>query len=249
MEAVTPYDSDFYNHQSVGSYRSANVVVPIANQIIKPRSICDVGCGIGSWLHAWKNVGVKDVCGIDGNYVDRSLLMIDAREFIYADLRKPLTLNRTFDLVLSLEVAEHLPAERAEGFVADLSKIAPVVLFSAAVPQQGGTDHINEQWQEYWANLFRNLGFIAFDCIRPVVWDDEAVERWYRQNIILYCRNSRVSDFPALSVSNSFPLSIVHPKQYVERHKEYGVRETLTLLGASLRRASQRRMDRLMRRP
>lgn len=241
MTAATPYDADFYSLQSGGSYKSANVVIPIVNELIGPRSVCDVGCGVGTWLRAWQNVGVEDMFGIDGEYVDRSQLMIDSSRFKAHDLRLTLPFDRTFDLAMSLEVAEHLPSSRAESFVAELTAVAPLVLFSAAIPQQGGTDHVNEQWQDYWADLYMRRGFSAFDCIRPLIWNDDRVERWYRQNVIVFCHNDRIADYPALSSPRSLPLSLVHPLQYVGRPQEYSVRESATLLAASLRRAIERR--------
>ena len=193
----------------------------------------------------WKNNGVDEICGLDGDYVDRSLLMIDESQFHCHDLRDKLPVTKNFDLALSLEVAEHLPQDRAESFVAELTAIAPVILFSAAIPNQGGTDHVNEQWQDYWAELFMKRGFKAHDVIRPAVWNNDHVERWYRQNMILYCREDKVANYPALSSAKTLPLSIVHPKQYAGRSEEYTVFETLVLLKGSLRRAAERRLQRL----
>src|SRR6185437_3265527 len=97
------------------------------------------------------------------------------------------SVGRRFDLACSLEVAEHLPRERASDFVGLLTRSAPIVLFSAAIPGQGGNHHINEQWQSYWSELFRSRSFQAFDCIRPIVYGNPAVDWWYRQNTIVYC--------------------------------------------------------------
>ena len=62
------------------------------------------------------------------------------------DLAQPLQIDRRFDLALSLEVAEHLPPECGSEFVQTLTDLSSVILFSAAIPFQGGTDHLNEQW-------------------------------------------------------------------------------------------------------
>jgi SAM-dependent methyltransferase len=247
METNTPYSRDFYLGQQGGSYASARVIVPIVREIFAPRSVCDVGCGVGTWLRAWSDNGVNDICGLDGDYVDRSQLMINERNFRCHDLRKPLPSDAKYDLAMSLEVAEHLPPDRSEGFIAELTALAPVVLFSAAIPQQGGTDHINERWQSYWAGLFKKQGFSPLDVIRPAVWENEAVERWYRQNTIVYCRDDVVADYASRSVGQKLPLSIVHPKQYIEIRQEYNVAGALALLRDAVHRAISRRLGKRMK--
>ena len=59
-------------------------------------------------------------------------------------------------------------------------------MFSAATPNQGGTEHINEQWQSYWAEIFIEQSYYPFDIIRPFIFGNEQVEWWYQQNIMLY---------------------------------------------------------------
>lgn len=92
------------------------------------------------------------------------------------DLRTCPNLKRSFDLACALEVAEHLPADVANQFVALLVNAAPVEVFSAAIPRQGGKGHVNEQWPTYWASLFANHGYMAVDCIRPAVYGNEHVD-------------------------------------------------------------------------
>jgi SAM-dependent methyltransferase len=242
METDTPYSREFYLGQRGGSYMSASVIVPIVKEIFAPRSVCDVGCGVGTWLRAWKDNGVGDIRGLDGEYVDRSQLMIDDGDFRCHDLRQPLPSDAKYDLAMSLEVAEHLPPDRSESFIAELTALAPVVLFSAAIPQQGGTDHINERWQSYWAGLFGKQGFSPLDVIRPAVWENDAVERWYRQNTIIYCRNDMVAGYAPRCVGQQLPLSIVHPKQYVEIRQEYNVAGAFELLRGAVQRAVLRRL-------
>ncbi|MDW8444469.1 MAG: hypothetical protein RML45_09315 [Acetobacteraceae bacterium] len=125
----------------------------------------------------------------------------------------PIDLDRRFDLALSLEVAEHLPPERAAGFVADLVRLAPAVLFSAAIPLQGGTNHVNERWQAFWAGLFASHGYRAFDVIRPRVWDDPRVEPWYRQNTVLFLADGHPETERVAKAERDAPrpLSVVHP--------------------------------------
>jgi hypothetical protein len=135
---------------------------------------------------------------LDGTYVDASKLLIDKDYFRAVDLRKPLSIDGHFDLAVCLEVAEHLPVQRATNLVKTLTTAAQVVLFSAGVPGQGGTDHVNEQWPKYWRQLFEAEGFKMFDPIRPVVRDDRRVDWWYRQNLVLFAHPAEVSRKPRL---------------------------------------------------
>jgi SAM-dependent methyltransferase len=207
------YDRRFYDVQSVGSRRSASVVVPLVMRLVAPISVCDVGCGVGTWLGVFREHGVMSALGVDGAHVALEMLQIPHADFVAKDLTLPLKLDRRFDLAVSLEVAEHLPERSAAGFVQSLTGMAPIVLFSAAVPGQGGTGHINEQWQDYWAALFAKEGFIPLDPIRPAIWTDSAVEWYYRQNILLYCRATELSGYPGLAAYGpARMISVLHPR-------------------------------------
>jgi hypothetical protein len=248
MTQTQPYDRQFYQTQKSGSYRSACVFVPLVRALIPLKSVCDVGCGAGTWLRCWREHGVEDVLGIDGDHVDKTLLAIPEANFRSADLRQPVRCDRQFDLAMSMEVAEHLPPGRAESFVADLTALAPVVLFSAAVPGQGGTQHINERWQSYWADLFDQAGFATFDVLRPQVWDNDAVEFWYRQNALLFCRRDAIAAYPALTAASAMmPLSVVHPEQYAMKNdpvNALSVKQSLVALRMAAQRAAVRRIRR-----
>lgn len=206
---VQLYDEDFYDLQRVRSRTSAQVMVPIFQELLEPESVLDVGCGIGAWSSTWISAGVTDLVGVDGDYVNRSALLIPPAQFQSWDLTRPLDLDRRFDLVQCLEVAEHLPASSATTLVDSLVRHSELVVFSAAIPRQGGTCHVNEQWPSYWVKHFANVGFQVFDPFRALVWDDERVEYWYRQNCILFA----AKDHPItqrLSVPSG-PLDVVHP--------------------------------------
>jgi len=181
------YKDDFYAFLSSFAVRSAQRVVPIVQAATGAKAIADFGCGEGAWLSVWKQAGLR-VQGVDGDYVNRSRLLIDASEFMAADLSQHVNLGRRFDLVQSLETAEHLQEQYATTFVATLTAHADMVLFSAAVPGQGGEHHVNEQRLEYWRALFREQGFQPVDCVRPLIRGDEQVQRWYRCNTLLYVR-------------------------------------------------------------
>jgi SAM-dependent methyltransferase len=148
-----PYDDAFFSEHRDGAYSSAAVVAPLIVDLIAPRRVIDVGCGTGTWLRVFSELGC-DVLGVDGAYVPRGHLEIPSRLFIEQDLVYPLGLTGTWDLAISLEVAEHLPSSSAAAFADGLAGLAPVLLFSAAIPNQGGLQHLNEQWPAYWIEHF-----------------------------------------------------------------------------------------------
>jgi peptidoglycan/xylan/chitin deacetylase (PgdA/CDA1 family)/2-polyprenyl-3-methyl-5-hydroxy-6-metoxy-1,4-benzoquinol methylase len=212
----TPYTEHFHETLKQGSRRSAKEIVPLILELIKPKSVVDVGCGLGSWLSVFKDLGIGECLGIDGDYVNTDRLEISQEEFQPFALDTPLKLGRTFDLVVSLEVAEHLPAESARTFIASLTDLGSVVLFSAAIPWQGGTNHVNEQWPDYWARLFQERDYLAIDCLRKNIWNNKNVEPWYAQNILVFVRRDCISSYPLLEKelhhTNIFELALIHPK-------------------------------------
>lgn len=192
--ANAPYNSAFYDLNLPGSLRSARVVVPMLLELLTPRNVVDFGCGTGSWLKAFMECGVQDVLGLDGDYVDRSKLVIPIENFVPTDFRRPVTVGQKFDLAISLEVAEHIPTRMNREFVRALTAAAPVVLFSAACPGQGGTNHRNCQWPGYWMALFAERGFRRLDPIRHRIVRNFRVESWYRQNIYLYASERAIAE-------------------------------------------------------
>jgi SAM-dependent methyltransferase len=219
------YTSDFYQRLHGGAVRSAEIVVPLVLQLFTVSSVVDVGCGDGSWLAAFRKLGVADTLGVDGDYIQKELLQIPLDCFRPTNLEEPFRFERTFDLALSLEVAEHLPAQSAGVFVECLVAAAPAVLFSAAIPHQGGDNHINEQWPDYWTKIFRQHGYVPVDCVRPRVWQNGAVEHWYAQNVLLFAHQDFVERSPALKLewerTDVGRLSLVHPRQYLYLENRY----------------------------
>lgn len=218
---MNEYDSQFHVAYEKLALSSAREILTLLGQVIQPQSVIDVGCGVAFWLSVCQQMGIDDVMGIDGDDVDRSLLRIPPARFIGADLVKPLPIDREFDLVLCLEVAEHLAPELADGFVKSLTRLGKVVLFSAAIPGQGGVHHVNEQWQDFWAAKFAAHGYVAVDVIRPQVWTNEKVSKVYAQNMMLYVQESKLESLPkwkSIAASDpARPLAMVHPQVYTNR--------------------------------
>jgi SAM-dependent methyltransferase len=179
------------------------------------RKVLDVGCGVGTFLRAALAEGAEVIKGIDGDWVESRMLVIPSDCFKGADLNNEFPkIEQSFDLVICLEVAEHLHESRAEDFISWLTQCSPVILFSAAVPGQGGIGHLNEKLQSYWASIFSKFGFSAYDIIRPRIWGDNAIHFWYRQNILVYARANTFS----VICSQAMPsLDVVHPELYLSK--------------------------------
>ena len=186
------YDRAYYVGKQAGWSASAAAIVPALLRWFPARSVVEFGCGTGNVLAEFARNGAADVLGVDGGYVPRDLLRIPPERFRAADLMTLADVGRPFDVACSLEFAEHLSAARAEGFVALLAAAAPVVLFSAAVPGQGGLGHVNEQPQSYWARLFAAHGRVPVDVIRPAITGAPGADWYYAQNTLVYCPPDRV---------------------------------------------------------
>jgi len=209
------YNQQFYQYHQTGSYNSAKIVLPKVLEVLPQiNSIVDFGCGIGTWLSVFKELGVSEIKGYDGHWVDKSMLKIPIECFSESEFDKGISIEKKYDLAISLEVAEHLPSNCAEFFVELLVKTSDFILFSAAIPFQGGTNHINEQWPEYWYNIFNKKGYACIDFLRKQIWNENNVEWYYRQNIVMFAKKERLNDVK-VNCANLIPLSLVHPGQYL----------------------------------
>ena len=212
------YDKSFYESTHSHVY-SAQKIFEIIFKHLKPRSIIDIGCGSGSWLKAASEMGVKNLTGIEGNWLKPEMLIAENINLLIHDISSSLPRLSKYDLAITLEVAEHLSESRSKSFIEDLCGLSDVVLFSAAIPHQGGDNHLNEQWQSYWNGLFRKNNFVARDIIRPIIWEDENIKAWYKQNCILYI-NEKI-DSKIDNLRNQNPLDIVHPDIFWNNPDKY----------------------------
>lgn len=244
------YNSSFYSTFASVSMGSAREVLPLVKDLADPRSVIDVGCGIGTWLKVWADLGVPNILGIDGSYVKHDEMLIPSDRFVAMDLRAPTKMETRCDLVQSLEVGEHLPERSAEPFISFLCSLAPVVLFSAAIPYQGGTSHLNEQWPEYWARLFIRHGYVPIDAIRDQIWNNFGVAYYYAQNILIFVQSDSVQLPPKLSRLLSEvqqkPLSRVHPRGWHRRHEQpWPLEKLVKMLPGSSREFASRSLRRV----
>ena len=195
--------------------RSAKIIVPIVQKLIHPKSVVDVGCGCGAILSQFgKNT---EILGVEGPWfakIDKKQYLISKEKILYADITAPFNLRRKFDLVICLEVAEHLNKIYADVFISNITKLGSVILFSAAIPGQVAPHHVNLQWPDYWAKKLSKKGFAPCDVIRKQIWNNKNIPHWYKQNTLLYIKKTELKKYKLKPEPNVMPL--VHPELYNE---------------------------------
>ncbi len=194
-----------YSHDTeTHNQRAALQVVPYLLERFAPNSVIDVGCALGSWLAVFAAEGCE-ILGLEGEDVADELLEIPRQRVRVVDLEEDLEIPGHFDLALALEVAEHLTEAGGRRLVSLLTSVADIIVFSAAVPGQGGDNHLNEQWPEYWQRLFAEHGFVLEDEIRWQFWQNEEVAWWYGQNMFIVRREEVDSHLDQVT-------PVIHPR-------------------------------------
>lgn len=210
-----PNKLKYVHFEDTHNLRAPKEVVPFVINYVHPKSVIDVGCGLGTWLKIFKENGIHDYTGIEGSHIDKTKLVIPPDKIIVKDLEKPFALPRKFDLVISLEVAEHLKESSADDFIRSLTSLGNIILFSAAIPFQSGQNHINEQWPEYWREKFSKQGFYTHDVLREHFWNNENVDAWYSQNMFFYMHESLKEKYSPSYPNKQLPARI-HPKLFIK---------------------------------
>jgi SAM-dependent methyltransferase len=204
-----------YKHEdNVHNLESPRIIIPELIKLFQPRSIVDFGCGIGTFLKVAKENGVEKILGLDGPWVKKDQLSqyIDPENFLACDLEGEIKFDQNFDLAISLEVAEHLHPDRAHQFIKNIVASSDIVVFGAAIPFQGGQNHLNEQWPSYWAEIFQKHGYQQYDIFRSLFWENDKVFTWYKQNTFVY---SRLNLQDKLKPSESMiSKNFIHPDMY-----------------------------------
>lgn len=214
------YPQEFFNYIRDWSIHSARVIVPLIIARLHPKSVVDVGCGDGSWLSVFAELGVAKILGLDGAYMLDRDLKIPRDAFLACNLNNPPALDQRFDLAVCLEVGEHLPESSAEGLARYLVSVSDFVLFSAAVPLQNGENHLNCQWQDYWREKFEAVGYLPITTLRQQIWQEKDVPFFYKQNISMFVKKEVLEQDPALLEEHRLtlvaPFSVIHPDYYLE---------------------------------
>lgn len=214
MSGESAFTREMYERIREGCQRSASAVVPIVNDLVHPKSVLDVGGGEGWWARAFMECGVERALVLDesGPAPDATPVVHDGVEFAYFDAVRHAhcPLEEQFDLAICLETAEHIPEDTADNLIEFITMAAPVVLFSAAIPGQTGHGHVNCQWPAYWSERFARHSYSVSGDLRRRIWNDERIEPWYRQNLLIAApAMSPLWDW--LLLPDAAPLAVVHP--------------------------------------
>jgi len=189
---MTKYNKRFYRRHLTRNAGWQYLLAYKLYQLLKPESVIDFGCGIGSILDGFNISGVpkEDLMGIEpGKRSAKSSMSRHIFRLTHPlDLTKALTLDRVFDLGISLEVGEHIREEKANVFVENITKYTTRLVMTTAEPGDKGVDHVNCQPQEYWLDKFEEHGFIKNYNITSIIKQGCAdfYTRPYIQNRLYY---------------------------------------------------------------
>lgn len=203
MDKSKIYNKSFYAsmneiHQRSNLTSAMEIVPYVLNIFPNTKSVIDFGCGSGTFLSIFKENGVYEIKGLDGDWVDKDHLLIDSDSFRPTNLEqaKNIKFDHKYDIAMSLEVAEHIDRSYADDIVDALTRASDVIMFGAAIPGQGGAEHVNEQWQSYWVKKFEDRGYRCLDMIRPRFAANPMVQHYYAQNTLIYIREMKLLDYP-----------------------------------------------------
>jgi SAM-dependent methyltransferase len=174
-----PYDEFYYAHYC-GSrpYRRdpewleffASIAAEIVARIA-PRSALDAGCAMGMLVEALRDRGVEAE-GVDISPYAIEQARPDVRPHCrVASVADPF--GRRYDLIVCIEVLEHLPAREAERAIANLCRFTEDVVFTSTPEDFREATHLNVQPPEYWAEAFARHGFfrdVEFDATFIAPW-------------------------------------------------------------------------------
>lgn len=200
MYDLSVYDDKFYDDFGWEANEMARWFLPLLQSVVPFRSFADVGCGEGHYLRFLSDNGIHgtNLLGIEGSPAACRRWQGLGFEVERHDLRLPFHKNLygKFDVVMSLEVAEHVEAEFAEVFVATLTLLSDTVVMTAAPPNQGGEHHVNEQPKSYWEDLLARKSYYRDAATEVTLLKGVASARygggyvtpWLEPNLMVYRR-------------------------------------------------------------
>jgi glycosyltransferase involved in cell wall biosynthesis len=173
-------------------------ITAIADLFPGAQTYLDVGAGGGAFAAAVSRRGL-DALALERSAIGRLLTRrqgVKAKRFdlSHGHCQPP----GAFDLAYCFEVAEHMSPELGDRLVDYLARSAPIVIFTAARPGQGGYGHINEQPAEYWITRFAAHDLIADTALttrlQQLLVARGVAASWLITNILVLTREQTAVD-------------------------------------------------------
>jgi SAM-dependent methyltransferase len=189
------YNDSYFEGVEKYAQESAEVIAKSIIVEFNPQNVIDIGCGTGLLLNEFNKYKIETL-GID--YSERALNLCKQKKIsvLKLDLEKmPITVDKKYDIVTCMEVAEHLPERIANKLVNELVKLGNIIVFTAAPPGQGDIEHhnhVNEQPKKYWIVLFNQVGFnfdVAVSQKISLKWKNDGVSQFYYNNLMIFKKN------------------------------------------------------------
>ena len=205
------YRYSFYKNRTAATSSASDIILrTIAKSFSDINLVYDIGCGSGAWLEAADDIFKPDkLIGLEGEWLPEKILKkVDNKKISIkkGNLNSDLFLSNVTecDLIICLEVLEHLQENTVKFICEKIFKKARYILFSAALPFQGGNGHITERPLSFYVELMNQNGYGCKDKLREKIWNNDKIPFWYRQNIVLFERGAKNN--------LSFPIDIGHPE-------------------------------------
>lgn len=185
------YDKGFFEFNQKEGLSMAEWFIPLLIKQFNPTSLADVGCGTGHYLKVAKNMGIKEIFGIEGSDSAFEQMLVGKEYVRQGDLRDKIGGLKKYDLVISIEVAEHIDEEYVDNYLFNLSSLSNRILMTAAPPGQGGTAHVNEKPHSWWIEKFKNIQYEfdkqSTDLFRKGVAQAIGFKTdWFEPNIMVF---------------------------------------------------------------
>ena len=178
-------ENDIIDYDQIESEEKpfANRLATWIKENINPKKVVDIGCGPGTYVYSLRDNGIN-AYGYDID--DR----VDGKDYL-----KKLSLfeiNDKSDVVICLEVAEHIETSLSDSIVDSIIRNVNddgIIIWTAAIPGQGGVGHINCQKKEYWEEKFISRGFHRDCAIESNLLEyirSGPYMGWFLQNLMVF---------------------------------------------------------------